>query len=288
MVLLYYKFVRIEDPAAFVGEHRALCLELGLRGRILVAEEGVNGTVAGSEEAAGRYREWCGRHPLLADMAFKVSFAEENPFKKLSVKARREIVTLGVEGLEAEDASAGNHLSPEEWKKAIESEDVVLFDVRNDYESAVGRFRNAITPPIRNFRDLPEVLKEYEHLKEKKVLMYCTGGIRCEKASALFRREGFREVYQLDGGIVTYGERVGDAHWEGDCFVFDERMAVPVGKEEAGASIAVCAHTGRAGAELVNCADDECHRLFPLSREAVEAEPGLRFCPDCFEGRIMK
>ena len=227
-------------------------------------------------------------HPLFSDMTFKVSSAGSMPFKKLMIKVRREIVTLGVEELGEKDVSLENHLSPEEWKRAIEEEDVVLFDVRNDYESAVGRFKNAITPPIQNFRDLPEALRKYGHLKEKKVLMYCTGGIRCEKASALFQREGFREVYQLDGGIVTYGERVGDEHWEGDCFVFDERMAVPVGKAECGPSIAVCLHTGKSGAELTNCVDSFCHRLFPVNLKAVEANPEFGYCPDCLAMRAKE
>lgn len=272
---------------AFIEEHRALCLELGLQGRVMVAEEGINGTLAGSKEATDQYQAWCGNHPLFFDMSFKISTADSMPFKKLIIKVRKEIVTLGVDEL-VEGITPENHLSPEEWKRTIEEEDVVLFDVRNDYESAVGRFKNAITPQIQNFRDLPEALQQYEHLKEKKVLMYCTGGIRCEKASALFKREGFREVYQLDGGIVTYGERVGEAHWEGDCFVFDERMAVPVGKEELGPSIAICQHTGESGAELINCTDSFCHRLFPANRKAVEANSELGYCPDCLTARAKE
>jgi UPF0176 protein len=280
-VLLYYKYVLIRDPQAFAEEHRRLCGDLGLTGRVLVAEEGINGTLAGAADAAAHYQEWCQNHPLFFDMPFKISEAAGNPFKRLAVKARKEIVTLGVEEGFDLDSEPENYLSPEEWKRAIEEEDVVLFDVRNDYESAVGKFKGAIAPPIQNFRDLPAILKEYAHLKDKKVLMYCTGGIRCEKASALFRREGFREVYQLDGGIVTYGERVGDAHWEGECFVFDERMSVPVGRNTTGASIARCAHSGAAGAALVNCLHDECHRLFPVAAEAIAKNRDFRLCPDC-------
>jgi UPF0176 protein len=281
-VLLYYQYVRIAAPEAFAVEQRALCEKLGLKGRILIAEEGINGTVGGSPEAADAYRAWCGNHPLLHVMPFKINHGQAVPFKKLAVKVRKEIVTLGYpEPLDPADGP-DNHLSPEEWKRILDSgEEVVLFDVRNDYESAVGRFRDAITPPIHNFRDLPAALRDYEHLKDKKVMMYCTGGIRCEKASALFRREGFREVYQLDGGIISYGDQIGDAHWEGDCFVFDERMSVPVGKAAAGGSVAVCAHTGAEGAELVNCLHDDCHRLFPVSRPALEGNPDFRLCPDC-------
>lgn len=280
-VLLYYKYVRVEEPEAFAEEHRMLCREVDLKGRVLIAGEGINGTLAGSPEATEAYQAWCGNHPLLADMPFKLSGAAEMPFRRLAVKVREEIVTLGVKEEWDLEAEPDNHLSPEQWKRAIEEEDVVIFDVRNDYESAVGRFRNAITPPIGNFRDLPAALQNYSHLKEKKVLMYCTGGIRCEKASALFRREGFREVYQLDGGIVTYGDAVGDAHWEGECFVFDERMAVPVGGTECGPSIAVCSHTGAVGAVLRNCLHDDCHRLFPVHEQALQANADYRLCPDC-------
>lgn len=280
VVLLYYKYVPIADPNAFAAEHLLLCRDLELKGRVLVAAEGINGTLAGTPEAAREYQAWCANHPLFSDMPFKINQAGEIPFKRLSVKPRKEIVTLGVEEVFDLEGEPDNHLSPEEWKRVIEEEDVVLFDVRNDYESAVGRFRNAIRPPIGNFRELPEALKEYEHLKDKKVLMYCTGGIRCEKASALFRREGFKEVYQLDGGILTYGEKVGDAHWEGECFVFDERMTVPVG----GASnepVVTCAHTGVLGAILINCFDDRCHRLFPVNEKALKEKPEYRYCPEC-------
>lgn len=280
VVLLYYKYVELPDPVAFAAEHLEFCRELGLKGRVLVAGEGINGTLAGPEEATDQYQAWCRNHPLFVDMPFKINRAEANPFKRLSVKPRREIVTLGVEEPFDLANEPENHLSPEEWKKAIEEEDVVLFDVRNDYETAVGRFKDAIRPPIGNFRELPEALKQYGHLKEKKVLMYCTGGIRCEKASALFRREGFKEVYQLDGGIITYGDQVGADYWEGECFVFDERMMVPVGEEPA-APIAACAHTGELGAALINCRDDTCHRLFPVSRAALQENPDYELCPDC-------
>lgn len=287
-VLLYYKYVPLSDPEAFAADHLQLCRDLGLKGRVLVAGEGINGTVAGLSQATEEYQAWCRNHPLFSDMPFKINQAETMPFKRLSVKSRKEIVTLGVDEPFDLEREPDNHLSAEEWKRVIEEEDVVLFDVRNDYESAIGRFKNAITPPIGNFRELPGILKEYAHLKDKKVLMYCTGGIRCEKASALFRREGFAEVYQLDGGILTYGEQLGPAHWEGECFVFDERMMVPVGGKDAAPPIAACAHTGSVGAVLVNCRDDLCHRLFPVSEAALRKHPEYRYCPHCLGSVAQK
>ena len=280
-VLLYYKYVGLEDPEAFVREHRELCGLLGVRGRILVAREGINGTVAGGPEAIARYEKALRARPEFSDMIFKVSYADVPPFPRLEIKVRKEIVTLGAgEELDPLKQTAP-HLSPDEWKRMIEEEDVVLFDVRNRYESEVGRFKGAITPPIENFRELPAVLPQYEELKDKTVLMYCTGGIRCEKASALFRQAGFKNVFQLEGGIVTYGERHGSAHWEGDCFVFDERMMIPVGDSAEREPIGRCEHTGAPTRNVVNCLHDPCHRIMLLALEAIAADANNRLCREC-------
>ncbi|MBW8780934.1 MAG: rhodanese-related sulfurtransferase [Verrucomicrobia bacterium] len=280
-VLLYYKYVLLEDPEAFVREHRAFCAAHGVQGRILVAKEGINGTVAGGAEAIANYQAELRRRPEFSDLVFKVSFADAPPFHRLEIKVRKEIVTLGAG--EALDPVGGTapHLSPDEWKRMIEEEDVVLFDVRNRYESEVGRFKGAITPAIENFRELPQVLLQYSEFKDKTVLMYCTGGIRCEKASALFRQAGFQRVFQLEGGIVSYGERHGDAHWEGDCFVFDERMMIPVGGSAARPPAGRCAHTGVPTRNVINCLHDPCHRILLVASEAIAADPDNRLCPEC-------
>ena len=280
-VLLYYKYVRLEDPEAFVREHRKHCVSLGVRGRILVASEGINGTVAGDAVAMERYQTALRDQPEFSDMIFKASYADAQPFPRLEIKVRREIVTLGAGGQLDPAAQTAPHLSPDEWKRMIEEEDVVLFDVRNRYESEVGRFKGAITPAIENFRELPAILPQYESLKDKTVLMYCTGGIRCEKASALFRQAGFKNVFQLDGGIVTYGERHGSAHWEGDCFVFDERMMIPVGDSAERAPIGRCEHTGAPTRNVVNCLHDPCHKIMLLALEAGTADANNRLCREC-------
>src|SRR4051812_31068356 len=242
-VLLYYKYTLLSDQQSFAQKHRALCAELGLVGRILIGSEGINGTVAGEAPATDHYQAALKAYPEFHDIVFKTSFSEIAPFERLIIKVRPEIVTLGTGEL-LHSESAIPHLPPSEWKRMIEEEeDVVLFDVRNRYESDVGRFKGAITPQIENFRDLPGALSQYDHLKDKTVLMYCTGGIRCEKASVLFRDAGFKRVFQLEGGIVTYGEQCGDAHWEGDCFVFDARMTIPVGRSTPQAPIGRCVHT---------------------------------------------
>ncbi len=280
-VLLYYKYVRLPDPEAFARAHRTLCASLGLQGRILVAEEGINGTVAGEASAIVQYETALRAHPEFSDIVFKTSFAETPPFHRLEIKVRSEIVTLGT----GEDVDPlrdpAPHLSPAEWKRMIEEEDVVLFDVRNRYESDVGRFKGAITPAIENFRDLPAILPEYESLKDKTVLMYCTGGIRCEKASVLFRRAGFQRVFQLEGGIVSYAEQFADAHWEGDCFVFDARMTIPVGPSASRPPVGRCAHTGVPTRNVVNCLHDPCHKMFLVAPEAIERDPDHRLCGDC-------
>lgn len=280
-VLLYYKYTPVPDPQALADAQRVFCREQGLLGRILIANEGLNGTLAGSTTATDRYREYLQAQPGFADVVFKVSESDRPPFRRLDIRVRREIVTLGATEDPDPNRAGAPHLSPDEWRRAIEQEDVVLFDVRNRYESEVGRFKDAITPPIDHFRDLPQILPAYAHLKSRKVLLYCTGGIRCEKASALFRQAGFTEVFQLEGGIVSYAERHGDAHWEGDCFVFDDRMMIPIGDSANREPFGRCAHTRVPTRHVINCLHDPCHRMFLCAPEAIEQDPDNRLCPDC-------
>jgi UPF0176 protein len=277
-VLLYYKYVSINVPERFAAEHRFLCKELGLKGRILIAEEGINGTVAGTRDATRRYIEVLHADPRFADMEFKISEGASDTFPKLSVKVRPEIVTLAA-GIPLK-ADLNNHLSPEEWKERLEQDpDVVLVDVRNRYEFDAGRFEGALACEIENFRELPAYLEQLEELKDKTVLMYCTGGIRCEKASALFRSKGFEKVFQLHGGIVNYQKRFGNEHWLGECFVFDNRMTVRV--EEALKPVGKCAHSDRSTSRFVNCLHDQCHKLFLLAPETQQQDPETVLCLEC-------
>jgi UPF0176 protein len=160
-----------------------------------------------------------------------------------------------------------------------EDPDIVVVDVRNRYESAAGKFSNAIACDIEHFRELPDYVEQLAELKNRKVLMYCTGGIRCEKASALFRSKGFSNVFQLHGGIVTYQEQFGNEHWLGECFVFDRRMTVRV--DQALVPIGKCAHTGRATNRFINCLHDPCHVLFLLAEETERENTDTRLCPQC-------
>lgn len=284
LVLLYYKYVRIEDPGQFAEDHRALCRELGLKGRVIIAHEGINGTVSGAPESAAAYQDAIREDRRLKDMPFKISRSSADVFPKLSIKVRPEIVTLGVDLPFNPKEDSATHLPPMEWKRLAEEDpEAVVFDVRNDYESAVGRFRGAITPGIAHFRELPEALKNYTHLKDKKILMYCTGGIRCEKASALFQQEGFLDVYQLDGGIMNYEKETGagDELWEGDCFVFDERVVLPIATARGKPPLGRCAHSGRPTNRYLNCIHNPCNRLFLAAEELPDDSPDYRLCPEC-------
>ncbi len=276
-MILFYKYVSIADPERFAAEQRALCSSLGLKGRVLIATEGVNGTLAGATAAVNQYIAALHEDPRFGDVAVKVSAGDRNTFPKLVVKVRPEIVTLGAGPLEPEQQ---NQLSPADWKRMMEEDpDAVLLDVRNRFESDAGKFEGAVVCEIENFRDLRAYVEQLGSLKDKKILMYCTGGIRCEKASALLRSRGFNDVYQLHGGIVTYQEEFGNEHWQGECFVFDQRMTVRV--DEGLVQIGRCAHSGRPTSRFVNCLHDPCHKLFILSEDAERENADLRLCPEC-------
>ena len=276
-VILFYKYVDIADPLAFAAMQRELCAELGLKGRVLIAAEGINGTLAGSRDAVERYMEALRQDPRFSDIAFKISAGDAGTFPKLVVKVRKEIVTLNAGEL-APDRD--NLLSPAAWKEKMETDpDAVVLDVRNRYETDAGRFENAIVCEIEHFRELPGYVEQLEPLKEKQVLIYCTGGVRCEKASALLRQRGFQHVHQLQGGIISYQEQFGNEHWLGECFVFDQRMTVRV--EQGLRQVGRCAHTGEATSRFVNCLHDPCHKLFLVSEKAERANPDFRLCPEC-------
>lgn len=276
-VILFYKYVEIADPPAFAESQRELCSELGLKGRVLIAGEGVNGTLAGSRAAIDRYCDELRSDARFSDITFKFSGGDAATFPKLVVKVRKEIVTLNAGELTPD---RDNQLTPSAWKQKMENDpDAVVLDVRNRYESDAGRFERAIVCEIEHFRELPDFVEQLEPLKEKQVLMYCTGGVRCEKASALLRQRGFQHIYQLQGGIVSYQEQFGNEHWLGECFVFDQRMTVRV--EEGLRQLGRCAHTGAATSRFVNCLHDPCHKLFLVSETAERANPDFRLCPEC-------
>jgi UPF0176 protein len=279
-VLLFYKYVDIEDPEYFAKKHLKFCKELGVKGRVLVAKEGINGTVSGTIEQASAYMVHLHNNPYFANMEFKIDEAEGHAFKRISVKARSEIVTLKLEDDVNPNQLTGKYLEPKEFYEAMQNEDVIVIDARNDYEYDIGHFRNAIKPDVRAFRDLPQWIQDNlsEH-KDKKILTYCTGGIRCEKFSGWLVREGFQDVNQLHGGIVKYGkdEEVQGSLWDGKCFVFDDRMAVPINRKED-IIVAKCSHCSKSEDRYVNCKNPQCDKLHIACDACYEEYEG--FCSE--------
>lgn len=269
-VLLYYKYTPIENADLTCYEHRMICKTLGLLGRIYISHEGINGTCAGTLEQVKAYQRYMNQHPLFAGTEFKRDLCDTIPFRKMFVRTRPELAASDLFDNVDPLTEAGTHLSPKEFHEMIEKDpDVVLFDARNNYESRIGTFEGAITPDIDKFRDLQDVVEDYADLKDKKLLMFCTGGIRCEKASALFKQNGFKNVYQLDGGIVTYGKKIpkSESKYKGKCFVFDDRISVPITDDV----MAACDHCGVACDRYLNCTNADCNKLF-LCCEACKVE----------------
>ncbi|AQQ54385.1 oxygen-dependent tRNA uridine(34) hydroxylase TrhO [Planococcus lenghuensis] len=268
-VLLFYKYVPIEDPETFAAEHLEVCKELGLKGRILVGHEGINGTCSGTIEQTEKYTDMLKADPRFSDIVFKIDETDGHAFKKMHVRFRNEIVNLSLEDDINPNELTGNYLEPEEFYKKMQDENTIVLDARNDYEYDLGHFRGAIRPDIENFRDLPKWVEENrEMLEGKEVLTYCTGGIRCEKFSGWLKREGFDNVGQLHGGIVTYGKdpEVQGKLWDGQLYVFDERIAVPVNRVEH-VIVGRDHFTGEPCERYVNCANPECNKKILASEE---------------------
>lgn len=268
-VLLYYFYTTIEDPAEFSAQHLEQCKELELKGRILVATEGINGTVSGTIEATNAYMELMQNDPLFKGIVFKIDEVEGHAFKKMHVRPRPELVNLSLEDDVNPHEITGEYLSPAQFLEQMQREDTVVLDVRNTYEYDVGHFRGAIRPEVDNFRDTPQWVRENRELFEgKRVLTYCTGGIRCEKFSGWLKREGFEDVGQLHGGIATYGkdpETKGQL-WDGQMYVFDERLTVPINQVEQ-VVVGRDHFDGTPCERYINCANPECNKQILTSEE---------------------
>jgi len=233
VVAALYKFVSLPDFHELREPLLDHCLAQNIRGTLLLAEEGINGTVAGSREAIDSLLAYLKADPRLADLSHKESFDSSQPFYRMKVKLKKEIVTMGIDGIDPNEV-VGTYVKPKDWNALISDPDVVLIDTRNDYEVEIGTFKGAVDPKTESFRQFPEYVRQnYNPAKHKKVAMFCTGGIRCEKASAFMKREGFEEVYHLEGGILKYLEEIdqSDSLWQGECFVFDNRVSVKQGLE---------------------------------------------------------
>lgn len=267
-IILYYKFVPLDDPEAIKLWQRVLAEKLNLKGRLLIATHGLNGTLGGDIKDLKSYIKETKNYPALKDIKFKWSDGSRDDFPKLSIKVRAEIVTFGV----AKDIKVntkgiidgGRYLKPKQVHKLVAERgpDVVFFDGRNAYEAAVGKFKNAVVPDVRHTRELVNELdhSKYDHLKTRPIVTYCTGGIRCEVLSMLMKKKGFQEVYQLDGGIAKYGEEFGDnGLWEGSLYLFDKRMGTKFSAKAQ--DIGICTHCSAKTSNYENCANKSCNDL---------------------------
>ena len=234
-VAALYHFTRLADYEQLKAPLQSMCDMLGVKGTLLLAYEGINGTIAGTDKAIAQLMEFLRADPRLAALEHKESRAEDMPFYRMKVRLKREIVTMGVEGVDPNEV-VGTYVEPKDWNKLITDPDVILIDTRNDYEIEIGTFKGALNPDTQTFREFPKWVEDNrENLKKPKVAMFCTGGIRCEKASSFMKQNGFEDVYHLKGGILKYLETQPEKEslWEGDCFVFDQRVAVKHGLEES-------------------------------------------------------
>jgi len=261
-IILFYKYIAIEYPKQVMKWQHEICQNLNLMGRILISHEGINGTLGGSMENLDEYKKIMSAHELFENIDFKESTGGPECFPRLSVKVRNEAVSLGIPYDQLTPHNTGKHLNPDETHALISQnpEDLVILDARNDYEWAIGRFKDAITPPIENFRDLPKYLDEnLDQFKDKQVLMYCTGGIRCERASAYLNEKNIaKKVYQMDGGIHRYVEQYPDGFFRGKNYVFDGRVSVRINKDILGA----CSICAQPCDDYYNCLNAMCNKHF--------------------------
>lgn len=284
-IILYYKFTPISDPEAIRLWQRTLAEMLHLRGRILISSHGINGTLGGDMDALKSYVKVTKQYAGFKGTVFKWSEGSREDFPKLSVKVRDEIVTFGAgDELKVDEhgvVGGGKHLKPEEVHKLVQERgnDVVFFDGRNTYEAKVGKFKNAVIPDTRTTKDFLNDLEgdRYKEIKNKPVVTYCTGGVRCEILSSLMKNRGFKEVYQIDGGIVKYGEKYGDdGLWEGSLYVFDKRMGLKF--SDKAVDIGTCMHCKTKTSNYENCANVACNDLVLICKQCKQQEA---YCTNC-------
>lgn len=277
-IILFYKYVRIEDPESLRKAQSDLALTLGLKGRVIIAPEGINATLEGTDESIEKYLKEFLNDSRFKNTHIKRSVGTGGAFPKLSVKVRKEIVTLGLEEDINPNKISGKRLKPEELKQWYESgREFYVIDMRNDYEFRLGRFKDSVLMPVQNFRDIPKALAYIENLKEKTVVPVCTGGVRCEKASGLLVREGFKDVYQLDGGIVTYMEKFPAQEFEGSLYVFDRRIKMDFDPADKHVVVGECEKCHASSEHYVNCKNPGCNKHFICCNSCLGVD-GKTFC----------
>lgn len=270
--ILFYKYQEINDLQKQKENLLVKAKKLDLLGKILIAKEGINGCVSGEDNNIEEFKKTIQELPGMNDIEFKEADAKQHTFKKMFVRIRKEIVTLNTN---TKIDNKAEYIEPQELKQLLDNkEDIIIIDARNNYESKIGRFKNAICPDIDVFSEWPQAVKELDNLKNKQIVTYCTGGIRCEKASAYLKEQGFTNVKQLHGGIIRYGQEIGDEHWEGKCFVFDKRGAINIDPEKNSEDISQCRQCAIPTSNYHNCTNVECDKRVILCEECIDVLEG--------------
>jgi len=268
-VLLYYCYSNIDNPDEFRENHHLFCIENNLRGRIIISSEGINGTVSGKINDCNKYIKNLKSDIRFQNIEFKIDEHPSHVFNKLNVRLKDEIVNFGIKTVNPNKLS-GKYIEPNEFKMVLKNKpnDTIILDVRSNYEHKVGKFKNALALDINNFRDFKKNLKDLKIYKKNKIITYCTGGVKCEKASAFLLKKGFENVYQLHGGIIKYGLEEHGEDFDGKCYVFDNRIAINVNKINP-STISKCYLTGEPSDRMVNCANPECNIHVPMSKKGA-------------------
>lgn len=274
-IISFYHFAPIENPHEEVKKQHLFFEGHEMRSRIYISHKGINGIVSALVEEGQKYRDWLREDPRFSDMEFKIESYHEHVLPRVTIKFRQQLVALDVQ---PDLKKGGEYVSPEKWKEMLENRDenTLLIDVRNDYEWKIGHFEGAILPQLEAFRDFPKYAKKLSSKKDPKntkIMMYCTGGIRCELYSALLKEKGFRNVFQLHGGVIRYGQKVGNKYWKGKLFVFDDRLSTHIGENTEPELISSCQFCQTSIDVYYNCANMDCNELF-LS------------CPKCAEKNL--
>jgi len=287
-LLTFYKFVDITDPNKEVAEHKQFCEDIGMKGRVYIGEEGISSTVTGNIGQLQAYKLYLSQNKYfndVKDIDLKATDVDGHQFEKMIVRYREEIVALGKTVSEAQVQEADKQITVEELKRIIDEDDQewAILDMRNDYEWELGHFKNAIPAGTVNFREVQDLVKKYkEKLKGKKVLMYCTGGIRCEKLSVLLKDEWVDNFYGLDWGVVKYTNEFNDGNWLGNLYTFDGRVSCPIGDAETQTAIADCIYTGEKTNHCENCRHSPCNARIICTQKAYRKHFG--FCSEqCVE-----
>jgi UPF0176 protein len=272
-VLAYYLITPIADPHHEVKIHKVFCSQYDLKGRLYISSHGINGQMSGTVEAAKAYQEWMQGREQFQGITFKIHSHHEHVFPRMTIKWKQKLVAID---REIDFSKRGAHLPPAEWKKLFESGEAFVLDVRNDYEWDIGRFKGAEKPGCNTFRDFEKMAEELEQKIDKEntpVIMYCTGGIRCELFSPLLVEKGFKKVYQLQGGVIQWGLEEGSNHFEGKLFVFDDRLQIPLSDEE-NEVVGRCHHCQSPANYYYNCANMDCNEFFICCPVCLEANIG--------------